>query len=130
MAPDHTKLYVAGAFALGAALTILYQSQNQRHQENQTSESHSRQLQLQQLLTNVSNVNDLIALKKSLAEIERTLVKGGANIKEGVEGCIGNTPLIKIKSLSEATGCEILAKAEVRGSSAVLARCGTNFYMT
>jgi hypothetical protein len=49
---------------------------------------------------------------------------------EGVEGCIGNTPLIKIKSLSEATGCEILAKAEVRGSSAVLARCGTNFYMT
>lgn len=27
-------------------------------------------------------------------------------------GCIGNTPLIRIKSLSEATGCEILAKAE------------------
>jgi hypothetical protein len=35
------------------------------------------------------------------------------DIKEGIEGCIGNTPLIKIKSLSEATGCEILAKAEV-----------------
>lgn len=33
-------------------------------------------------------------------------------ISEGIEGCIGNTPLIKIKSLSEATGCEILAKAE------------------
>lgn len=31
---------------------------------------------------------------------------------EGVLGCIGNTPLIKIRSLSEATGCEILAKAE------------------
>ncbi|KAJ9648296.1 Cysteine synthase 2 [Coniosporium tulheliwenetii] len=31
---------------------------------------------------------------------------------EGIEGCIGNTPLFKIKSLSDATGCEILAKAE------------------
>lgn len=34
------------------------------------------------------------------------------DIAEGIEGCIGNTPLLKIKSLSEATGCEILAKAE------------------
>ncbi|EPY50964.1 cysteine synthase Cys12 [Schizosaccharomyces cryophilus OY26] len=33
-------------------------------------------------------------------------------IVEGVEGLIGNTKLVKIKSLSEATGCEILAKAE------------------
>ena len=33
-------------------------------------------------------------------------------IPEGIEGIIGNTPLFKIKSLSEATGCEILAKAE------------------
>lgn len=34
------------------------------------------------------------------------------NIAVGIEGLIGNTPLIKIKSLSDATGCEILAKAE------------------
>ncbi|BFZ63588.1 Cysteine synthase 2 [Saitoella coloradoensis] len=34
------------------------------------------------------------------------------DIRVGVEGLIGNTPLVKIKSLSEATGCEILAKAE------------------
>ena len=32
--------------------------------------------------------------------------------KAGLESCIGNTPLIKIKSLSDETGCEILAKAE------------------
>ena len=32
---------------------------------------------------------------------------------EGIEACIGNTPLFKIKSLSSETGCEILAKAEV-----------------
>lgn len=31
----------------------------------------------------------------------------------GIESTIGNTPLIKIRSLSEFTGCEILAKAEV-----------------
>lgn len=34
------------------------------------------------------------------------------SIATGIEGLIGNTPLIKLKSLSEATGCEILAKAE------------------
>ncbi|KAK0730370.1 tryptophan synthase beta subunit-like PLP-dependent enzyme [Lasiosphaeris hirsuta] len=33
-------------------------------------------------------------------------------IVEGIEGCIGNTPLVKIRSLSEATGRTILAKAE------------------
>ena len=35
-----------------------------------------------------------------------------AEIPDGIEGCIGNTPLFRIKSLSEATGCDILAKAE------------------
>ncbi|PIA25620.1 hypothetical protein AQUCO_11000028v1 [Aquilegia coerulea] len=34
------------------------------------------------------------------------------NSKNGVIGAIGNTPLIRINSLSEATGCEIFAKAE------------------
>ncbi|ETW10516.1 hypothetical protein, variant 2 [Aphanomyces invadans] len=33
-------------------------------------------------------------------------------IKQGFIGMIGNTPLIRIGSLSEATGCNILAKAE------------------
>ena len=35
------------------------------------------------------------------------------DVPEGIEACIGNTPLIKIKSLSDETGCDILAKAEV-----------------
>ena len=34
-------------------------------------------------------------------------------VPDGIESCIGNTPLFRIKSLSEATGCDILAKAEV-----------------
>ncbi|KAL9103218.1 MAG: hypothetical protein Q9163_001705 [Psora crenata] len=33
-------------------------------------------------------------------------------IPEGIEACIGGTPLFRIRSLSEATGCDILAKAE------------------
>ncbi|KAF7732316.1 hypothetical protein EC973_005212 [Apophysomyces ossiformis] len=33
-------------------------------------------------------------------------------IVEGVDGLIGNTPLVKIRSLSDATGCTILGKAE------------------
>ena len=37
------------------------------------------------------------------------------DIRSGIEECIGNTPLIRIKSLSDATGCEILGKAEVCG---------------
>lgn len=32
--------------------------------------------------------------------------------RDGFSGSIGNTPLIRIRSLSEATGCEILGKAE------------------
>ena len=34
------------------------------------------------------------------------------NVREGFAGTIGSTPLIRIASLSEATGCTILGKAE------------------
>ena len=47
------------------------------------------------------------------ADLINSVRHGPPAIVDGVEGCIGNTPLIRIKSLSEATGCEILAKAEV-----------------
>lgn len=33
-------------------------------------------------------------------------------VVRGVDGLIGNTPLMRIESLSELTGCEILGKAE------------------
>jgi len=35
-------------------------------------------------------------------------------VRTGVEGLIGNTPMIKLKSLSEATGCTVLAKMELQ----------------
>jgi cysteine synthase len=34
------------------------------------------------------------------------------DVPVGIEGLIGDTPLIKLRSLSEATGCQILAKCE------------------
>src|SRR5689334_22235956 len=33
-------------------------------------------------------------------------------IRKGFAGAVGNTPLIRLKRLSEETGCEILGKAE------------------
>ncbi|CAK7219703.1 Cysteine synthase 2 [Sporothrix curviconia] len=33
-------------------------------------------------------------------------------VADGIGGCIGDTPMVRIRSLSEITGCEILAKAE------------------
>lgn len=41
-----------------------------------------------------------------------TTVSVGLDDQLGIESTIGNTPLIVIKSLSEATGCTILAKCE------------------
>ena len=35
------------------------------------------------------------------------------SIVNGLISAIGNTPLIRINSLSEETGCEILGKAEL-----------------
>jgi cysteine synthase A len=109
---DRTYYYVTGAFILGAALAILYQNQ-QIATEKELHTSKPSPKELQHLLAKLSKINDLDTLRKSLAEIEQNLETGGGNIRDGVEGCIGNTPLIKIKSLSDATGCEILAKAEV-----------------
>ncbi len=34
------------------------------------------------------------------------------SLTEGFVGAVGNTPLIRLKHLSEETGCEILGKAE------------------
>ncbi|KAF2682498.1 PALP-domain-containing protein [Lentithecium fluviatile CBS 122367] len=108
---DQSKYYITGAFILGATLAILYQHRNfSWFPENANSDQLLKQQQ--KLISRFSKIDDLDTLKKSLAEIDQTLKRGCGSIKEGIEGCIGDTPLIKIKSLSEATGCEILAKAE------------------
>lgn len=52
---------------------------------------------------------DLEDRTKKINEADRHVVEVG----EGIEACVGNTPLFRIKSLSEETGCDILGKAEV-----------------
>ena len=34
------------------------------------------------------------------------------SISDGFAGSVGNTPLIRLRAVSEETGCEILGKAE------------------
>ena len=91
---DRSRYYILGAFLLGI-------------------ESKDQLLARQhKWLSQLAKINDLETLKKTLLEFSGDEVAD--DVKEGIEGCIGNTPLIKIKSLSEFTGCDIFAKAEVQ----------------
>ncbi|KAF8942606.1 hypothetical protein BGZ47_006317 [Haplosporangium gracile] len=54
-----------------------------------------------------SSIGESISKEIALHKSEKN-----SQICDGVAGLIGNTPMMRIKSLSEATGCEILAKAE------------------
>ena len=45
--------------------------------------------------------------QKFFPEVEKT-EDGLGNVRDGILGAIGNTPLIRIRSLSEATGCEVM----------------------
>jgi cysteine synthase A len=113
MPADHTRYYALGAFALGIVLTVTYNQQSKSAQRLDHDDTHQQLKQQQKLIARLAKIKDLNVLRKSLAELDFTLEKGPERIKEGIEGCIGDTPLIKIKSLSDYTGCEILAKAEV-----------------
>lgn len=111
---DRSQFAILGAFVLGVVLTAAY---NQRiahlKEENKNSSPQWQLRQQQKLISRFAKINDLDTLKSSLSELELSLERKAEDIKEGIEGCIGDTPLIKIKSLSEFTGCEIFAKAEV-----------------
>lgn len=53
-------------------------------------------------------------LKIGLEDHTRPLHTNGRDERRGgIEACVGNTPLIRIGSLSRETGCEILGKVEV-----------------
>jgi cysteine synthase A len=125
--PDHAKYYILGAFLLGVALTAAHNRRSQGEASDDASPEQEIKQQ-QRLLSKLSKINDLDTLKKTLAEFESSLERGEANIREGIEGCIGDTPLIKIKSLSDYTGCEILAKAEVRATAHVIFRITDQFW--
>lgn len=108
---DYSRYYILAAFLVGVALTAAYKEQSSENQaENAGSKEKIKGPQKlgYKSISTYSNV-----VKDKLAESGISTGTGAGNIKEGIEGCIGNTPLIKIKSLSDYTGCEILAKAEV-----------------
>ncbi|KAK2758702.1 hypothetical protein FQN54_003392 [Arachnomyces sp. PD_36] len=95
---DYSRHYVAAAFVAGVVVTLgfkdLYERNLQRRQahiEENSCQSPGRK----------DGTEEIVAPRS-----------GPPQIVDGVEGCIGNTPLLRIKSLSDATGCEILAKAE------------------
>ncbi|KAF5407478.1 MAG: Pyridoxal-phosphate dependent enzyme [Candidatus Udaeobacter sp.] len=71
-------------------------------------------------VSNLQNANAfvgvLVALQKVAIEKENWLNNRGFRAHDceppGVDGYVGNTPLIRLRRLSELTGCEILGKAE------------------
>ncbi|EED16196.1 cysteine synthase, putative [Talaromyces stipitatus ATCC 10500] len=95
---DSRHIYF-GSFIAGVLVTAALTEIYHRYQQSQTSSETSKKSGFKTV-----NPDD----EKLLSSVRH----GPPAIVDGVEGCIGNTPLFRIKSLSEETGCEILAKAE------------------
>ncbi|KAH8813133.1 tryptophan synthase beta subunit-like PLP-dependent enzyme [Xylogone sp. PMI_703] len=112
---DHPRAYgsaaVAIAFVTGILLTLgykdLYPDLERRFQRYRRGSKSSNGVAR-------SNIhNDKLKLEDHTRDRRlSSLARPVPEIPEGIEGCIGNTPLFKIRSLSEATGRTILAKAE------------------
>ncbi|KLJ10137.1 cysteine synthase A [Blastomyces silverae] len=109
---DNPRLYIPAAFLAGALLVLgirdvypylerHYQQRRRKGRKNTQNEQHAFEgIEIK----NGDTIGDMnCGLRCN---------PGPPPIVDGIEGCIGNTPLFRIKSLSEATGCEILAKAE------------------
>lgn len=102
---EHNRIFIGGAFLAGVLVTIAIKELH-RQQFGTAPTTQTKQL------SSSSHDEDLLSSVRS----------GPPSIVEGVEMCIGNTPLFRIKSLSDETGCEILAKAEVRTSNITICR--------
>lgn len=129
---DHPKAYgtaaVVTAFVAGALVTLgfkdLYPDLERRYQQDVKSARLSR--------TTASSSSKAVQRRRSSfffwgdapvtledheassesEQQEQNARNATRGISDGIAGCIGNTPLIRIASLSEATGRTILAKAE------------------
>lgn len=95
---DHSRLYMGTAFVAGVCLTVLCKDLFYPELEDRLREYRARHRP---------------APSTTDEEHPMSARPGPPAIVDGVEGCIGNTPLFRIKSLSDVTGCEILGKAEV-----------------
>lgn len=112
---NHPKAYgtaaITVAFVAGILLTLgfkdFYPDLERRYQSRRrnlpSAPSSSRR---------ESTYPPPVKLEDHTRSSRQSLATTPPQIPEGIESCIGNTPLFKIKSLSEATGCDIYAKAE------------------
>ncbi|KAF1991774.1 cysteine synthase [Aulographum hederae CBS 113979] len=102
---NRKSLYLSLSFLTGILITLglkdLYPDLERRYRQHR---------QRQRLQRSVKPSNRHVDLEDHTAKEYQK--NRNEDIKEGIEGCIGNTPLFRLKALSEATGCEILAKAE------------------
>ncbi|KAI9840959.1 MAG: hypothetical protein M1837_001088 [Sclerophora amabilis] len=104
----YRSIYITAAFGAGIILTLgfkdVYPDLERRFRRRLRSNRAPQSLQ-------PDTTNRAIALSDQTTGTPNP--EKDLEILEGIEGCIGNTPLFRIKSLSKITGCEILAKAEV-----------------
>ena len=120
MLDNKNKLTTTGGFIVGILCTIAFKDLYPDLEH--TFQQRMRRLRGNDIPHPLPGQPDYVRLedhtrRKSKALIDesdarRSVVPKDEEIPVGIEGLIGNTPLIKLKSLSEATGCEILAKCE------------------
>ncbi|KAL8690027.1 MAG: hypothetical protein Q9224_004504 [Gallowayella concinna] len=106
---DHRpRLYLCTAFLCGVLLTLgfkdFYPDLERRFRRRRTP------------INSIAGAGLASKDKIDLEDLTKThgkdAIANNVEIAEGIEACVGNTPLFRIKSLSEETGCEILGKAE------------------
>jgi len=112
MSHSRASLYIGLAFLAGILLTLGYKDLYPDLEQRFRRARRRRQQQRSRALSNTTLLReeDQITLRDNSNPQSPAIREAG--ISEGLEACIGNTPLFKIRSLSDATGCEILAKAE------------------
>ncbi|KAL8742537.1 MAG: hypothetical protein Q9190_004990 [Brigantiaea leucoxantha] len=122
---NRSRLQLVAAFAVGVLLTLgykdLYPDLERRFRRRKRVLGRSNSLAAAGLDSNKP-------IKLEDHEKNRTESKEAIVIPEGIEACVGNTPLFKIKSLSDETGCEILAKAEAEEQGLLTPHSGDTIY--
>ncbi|RAL03588.1 putative cysteine synthase [Aspergillus ibericus CBS 121593] len=98
---DHSRIYISTAFVAGILLTLGFKDLVYPELERRIRDYYETNTQSTSATTSSDRPEEVLSARP-----------GPPAIVEGIEGCIGNTPLFRIKSLSDATGCEILGKAE------------------
>ena len=110
---------VALIFALGTFLGLSLKELTESHAYARTRRSDEEQANVltisspfnfQHLASGAEGLQRLTSESKQLQDTSFATTK--LSLRNGLESTIGNTPLIPLASLSAATGCTILAKAE------------------